>query len=350
MATYPTSVVSYTSKVDDQVIEPEHVNDIQTEVEAVEDALLNGFAHNLLPSTSNARDLGSTSLFWRTMHLQTSMILKQTTANYTLTWANPAAARAISIPDPLGTDVFVFRDMTQTLAGKTLTTPTIASFVNAGHNHQAAAGGGQLDAALALTGILAVANGGTGLASLTANRIPYGNGTSAFQSAAGFTFDGTTFTIPGQIAFPAAQAASTGANTLDDYEEGTWTPVIGGAGGTSGQAYSNQEGYYVKIGQLVIASCHVALSTKGTITGDVQIQGLPFTSITTTDTIHVAAVNWHNLATTWVNIMTIVNSNATTAGVWGAAAAAGTARSTLATADINNNTVFRVTIIYRASA
>lgn len=41
----------------------------------------------------------------------------------------------------------------QTLTNKTLTTPTIASFVNATHNHQNAAGGGQLDHGLALTGL-----------------------------------------------------------------------------------------------------------------------------------------------------------------------------------------------------
>jgi hypothetical protein len=41
---------------------------------------------------------------------------------------------------------------------------------------------------------LNVANGGTGLTTLTANRVPYGNGTSAFQSSANLTFDGTTLT------------------------------------------------------------------------------------------------------------------------------------------------------------
>lgn len=45
------------------------------------------------------------------------------------------------------------------------------------------------------SGILPVANGGTGIATLTANYIPYGNGTSAFQSSANHTFDGTTLTL-----------------------------------------------------------------------------------------------------------------------------------------------------------
>lgn len=54
---------------------------------------------------------------------------------------------------PTSTDTLVGRDTTDTLTAKTLTTPTIASFVNAGHTHQDAAGGTKLDHALALTNI-----------------------------------------------------------------------------------------------------------------------------------------------------------------------------------------------------
>jgi hypothetical protein len=49
--------------------------------------------------------------------------------------------------------------------------------------------------AITLSGTLNVANGGTGLISLTANYIPYGNGTSAFQNSANLTFNGTTMTL-----------------------------------------------------------------------------------------------------------------------------------------------------------
>ena len=45
-----------------------------------------------------------------------------------------------------------------------------------------------------LAGTLGVANGGTGLTSLTANYVPYGNGTSALSSSANLTFNGTTLT------------------------------------------------------------------------------------------------------------------------------------------------------------
>ena len=34
----------------------------------------------------------------------------------------------------------------------------------------------------------------------------------------------------GQLKFPATQSASADANTLDDYEEGSFTPTLGGSG------------------------------------------------------------------------------------------------------------------------
>ena len=46
-----------------------------------------------------------------------------------------------------------------------------------------------------ISGTLAVGNGGTGLTTLTANYIPYGNGTSAYQSSANFTYNGTTLSV-----------------------------------------------------------------------------------------------------------------------------------------------------------
>ena len=61
-----------------------------------------------------------------------------------------------------GTDTYVGRATTDTLTNKTLTTPTIASFVNATHAHQTAAGGGTLDAAAIAAGTMATARLGTG--------------------------------------------------------------------------------------------------------------------------------------------------------------------------------------------
>tara|TARA_R110000803_G_scaffold125435_1_gene193101 strand:- start:326 stop:835 length:510 start_codon:yes stop_codon:yes gene_type:complete len=54
----------------------------------------------------------------------------------------------------------------------------------------------------------------------------------------------------GQIVFPATQSASANANTLDDYEEGTWSVTVGNGANTS--TLSNNYAYYTKIGNQVI--------------------------------------------------------------------------------------------------
>jgi hypothetical protein len=78
------------------------------------------------------------------------------------------------------------------------------------------------------------------------------------------------------ITFPATQSASSDANTLDDYEEGTWTPV---ATATSGSFTTvNTEGTYTKIGRQVTVCFTVYIADKGTAAGYVGMTGLPFTS------------------------------------------------------------------------
>lgn len=75
------------------------------------------------------------------------------------------------------------------------------------------------------------------------------------------------------IAFPGTQSASSDANTLDDYEEGTWSPNIGGTTPT----YSNQVGNYTKIGNTVNAWFDLTVSSAGNGDGSV-LKGLPFSS------------------------------------------------------------------------
>jgi hypothetical protein len=77
------------------------------------------------------------------------------------------------------------------------------------------------------------------------------------------------------ITFPATQSASTDVNCLDDYEEGTWTPVFTPASGAIG-GYALQAGNYTKVGRAVTVTCYIALSSKGTASGAVTVTGLPF--------------------------------------------------------------------------
>ena len=67
------------------------------------------------------------------------------------------------------------------------------------------------------------------------------------------------------------------SNKLDDYEEGSWNPTLHGySGGTAG-GYSQQVGYYTKIGNIVIANFRLAITNKGTMTGNYTVmRGLPF--------------------------------------------------------------------------
>jgi hypothetical protein len=73
------------------------------------------------------------------------------------------------------------------------------------------------------------------------------------------------------ITFPSTQSASSDANTLDDYEEGTWTPSLGG-----NTTYLQRTGTYRKVGGLVYVTGIIQISTLGTGTAN-GFTGFPFT-------------------------------------------------------------------------
>jgi hypothetical protein len=140
----------------------------------------------------------------------------------------------------------------------------------------------------------------------------------------------------------AAIAAAVGATT------GNWTPVIGGSGGTSGQTYAAQNGEYIKVDKLVVAAFNVQLSAEGTITGNAQIQGLPYTVDVAGNGASVA-IEWQALATNWVSVFLNLGNASTAGDIHGAAAAGTGANTNLTAADIGNGTIFRGTIVYRAT-
>jgi len=83
------------------------------------------------------------------------------------------------------------------------------------------------------------------------------------------------------ITFPATQVASANANTLDDYEEGTWTPTLTFVTpGTLAVTYSQQTGNYTRVGNLVTARYAITINIGGlvigTASGGLNITGLPF--------------------------------------------------------------------------
>ncbi len=70
----------------------------------------------------------------------------------------------------------------------------------------------------------------------------------------------------------SSNAAGMTSETLNDYEEGTWTPSLGGT-----TTYSTQSGTYTKVGRLVFIRGILVITTIGT-GSTTQISGLPFTN------------------------------------------------------------------------
>jgi hypothetical protein len=121
----------------------------------------------------------------------------------------------------------------------------------------------------------------------------------------GSTTNTFNLTPSGNIAFPSGQgidfSATSGTGTselFDDYEEGTWTPVVTDGTNTSTPLYA--EGHYRKIGSQV--TVYIALTNMNTITaslsGAVSITGLPYASKTSLPSLmrYVGTVTYTNMS------------------------------------------------------
>jgi hypothetical protein len=107
------------------------------------------------------------------------------------------------------------------------------------------------------------------------------------------------------ITFPATQSASTDANTLDDYEEGTWTPTnpdVSFAAGTFGT--------YTKIGNMVYCAYKIVYPSTAN-SNPSKITGLPFTSANYVDSVAGGFMTYSTYTT--APIQTIVGSLSTIA-------------------------------------
>jgi hypothetical protein len=131
------------------------------------------------------------------------------------------------------------------------------------------------------TGNLVIATDSTG----TTNNIQFYNGgfnkaknaQSATISANGLGVGSAVATSGSGVAFPATQNPSSDVNTLDDYEEGTFTPVITSSTGS----VTSQVGYgkYTKIGNQVTVTVTVTLTNVGTAANIMSMTSFPFTFV-----------------------------------------------------------------------
>jgi len=210
-------------------------------------------------------------------------------------------------------DSFATLQEADTLTNKTITAPTIAA----------------------------------GALSGTFTGAPTFNGAVVFSGGPSITTAALNLAV-GQIAFPSTANPSSGVNTLDDYEEGTWTPTITFGGANTGITYTRQVGLYAKIGQLVIAQCNIQLSSKGSSTGDARLASLPFTLNAAGSYQAGGNVGYFINFDAAVNILFFTGEgNTTTARIWRQNS---TAAASVTDAGFTNTSEFVATIIYRATA
>ena len=142
------------------------------------------------------------------------------------------------------------------------------------------------------------------------------------------------------ITFPATQSASTDANTLDDYEEGTWTPSIGGTA-----TYVDRFGFYTRIGNVVTCQFYIQVNAIGT--GSVSsISGLPFVSANVVAAAQSGSVSYFSVSNTSVTYLSFyLVENTTTLSVIGTSAAATGVTDPFSF--FKNGAIFYATITYR---
>jgi hypothetical protein len=90
-----------------------------------------------------------------------------------------------------------------------------------------------------------------------------------------FNTNGGVLQVSNGISFPASQSALTDPNTLDDYEEGTWTP----AGFAAGYTASSSSGIYTRIGRVIHVRFDVTFSAVPAANSSSNFTGLPFNSL-----------------------------------------------------------------------
>jgi len=109
------------------------------------------------------------------------------------------------------------------------------------------------------------------------------------------------------VRFPATQVASANVNTLDDYEEGTWSPSIGGS-----TTYTAQDGYYTKCGNVVTVTGRMQVNLLSGNANTYQITNLPFTSKNTSNGSKAGGGSvgyWSSTAINVISLQTYVETN-----------------------------------------
>jgi hypothetical protein len=117
----------------------------------------------------------------------------------------------------------------------------------------------------------------------------------------------------------------------------SFTPVLGGSVSTSGQVYGSQTGLYQQRGREFFATVQLGLTTKGTISGILQIQGLP---LAPTGVVNFTVTYWEALVT-GLTFLAGINGGGGNITLYGVKGSAVTTSVTLDTNDIGNTSLIR---------
>ena len=96
------------------------------------------------------------------------------------------------------------------------------------------------------------------------------------------------------VTFPATQVASSDANCLDDYEEGTFTPTVEGNTIAGVLTAPVRNGYYTKVGSLVTVQVYIGWTNLVGATGYMILGGLPFAASSSTNIYSVVSFSYVN--------------------------------------------------------
>lgn len=116
-------------------------------------------------------------------------------------------------------------------------------------------------------------------------------GATTFGTGTGtVTLNGNTTVTTGKT-ITAVSGIIFSNETLNQYDEGTWTPTIRGDATAGSNTYSAQAGYYTRIGRFVHCAFYVNLTAKdGAMAGNIAIGGLPFTVVGSSNYVSGTAI------------------------------------------------------------
>lgn len=139
---------------------------------------------------------------------------------------------------------------------------------------------------------------------------------------------------------------------LDDYEEGTWTPILVDINlADEGATYVFRSGRYTKIGNIVYYICYLGMSGLGTLNGSAFVLGLPFTSGSVSGNLAAGSVGLFTstgLAAGTVAALR-VNSNSTSVVLMKTTAASTTGMVALTCAEVSASGVLVLSGFYQVA-